>query len=121
MKASIEALWGMSDAELLTAYHEVRRLHAEKKFARDSERGRLQWLKGKTFVQTLGSVTERINAVDASEDLARKGQNLREMTLQMDLVRTDVDVIAECLRLRRAQALDHGFGASEEDEAADPA
>jgi hypothetical protein len=121
MKTSVEALWGMSDAELLAAYHEVRRLHAEKKFARDSERGRLQWLKGKTFVQTLGSVTERINAVDASEDLARKGQNLREMTLQMDLVRTDVEVIAECLRLRRSQSFDHGFGTSEDGDTSDPA
>jgi hypothetical protein len=37
-------------------------------------------------------------------DLARKGQELREMTRDLDLLRADVDVIAMVVRLRGAFA-----------------
>jgi hypothetical protein len=40
--------------------------------------------------------------VEASEDLARKGQELREMT--RDLLKVDVDIIAMIARLRSASA-----------------
>jgi len=40
--------------------------------------------------------------VDASEDLARKGQELREMTRDLDLIKIEVDVIAMIARLRGA-------------------
>ena len=80
MSLSLEALWKMSDVELLAAYHEVRRQHVERKFARDTQRARLDWLKARLFATSPGGVTERRNAVDAAEDLARKGQELREMT-----------------------------------------
>jgi hypothetical protein len=102
MSLSLEALWKMSDVELLAAYYEVRRQHVEKKFARDTQRARLDWLKAKAFTTSLGGVTERRNSVDAAEDLARKGQELREMTRDLDLLRADVDVIAMVVRLRGA-------------------
>src|SRR5262249_51613841 len=76
--------------------------HIERKFARDTQRARLDWLKARVFATSSGGVTERKNAVDASEDLARKGQELREMTRDLDLLRADVAVIAMMLRLRGA-------------------
>ena len=100
MEFSVEALWQMSQEQLLASYHESRRLYAEKKFARDTERGRLQWLRARVFASTRGSVTERLNAVDASEDLARKGQHVRQMTHGLDLLKSDIDVVATTLRLR---------------------
>ena len=57
-----------------------------------------------SFTTGSGGVTERRNAVDAAEDLARKGQELREMTRDLDLLRVDVDVIAMVVRLRGAFA-----------------
>ena len=100
MGVSVETLWHMSQPQLLAAYHEARLLYAEKKFARDTERGRLQWLRARTFVNSRGTVTERMNAVDASDDLARKGQHVREMTHGLDLLKSDIDVVATTLRLR---------------------
>jgi hypothetical protein len=104
MSLSVEALWKMSDVELLAMYHDVRRQHVERKFARDTQRARLDWLKAKAFAASSGGVTERKNAVDASEDIARKGQELREMTRDLDLLRADVDLIAMMVRLRGAFA-----------------
>ena len=102
MSLSLEALWKMSDVELLATYYDARRQHVERRFARDTQRARLDWLRAKLFAASLGGVTERRNAVDASEDLARKGQELREMTRDLDLLRADVDVIAMVVRLRGA-------------------
>jgi len=104
MSLSLEAIWNMSDVELLATYHDVRRQHVEKKFARDTQRARLDWLKAKAFATSLGGVTERRNAVEAAEDLARKGQELREMTRDLELLRADVDVIAMVVKLRGAFA-----------------
>jgi hypothetical protein len=104
MSLSLEALWKMSDVDLLAKYYEARRQHIERKFARDTQRARLDWLKARVFATSAGGVTERKNAVDASEDLARKGQELREMTRDLDLLRADVDVIAMMIRLRGAFA-----------------
>jgi hypothetical protein len=102
MSISIEACWKMSDVELLKAYYDIRREYVEKRFARDTQRARLQWLRAKAFIGKPGGVTERQYAVDASEELARKGQELREMTRDLDLLRTDVDLIAMMVRLRGA-------------------
>lgn len=113
MDISAEELWKMPGAELLALYHKARCLHTEKRFARDTERGRLRWLRAKAFA---GGITERQNAVDASEDLAKKGQRVREMTLEVDLLRSDVDVIALCLRLR-GMSSSHGDEEREEGEA----
>jgi hypothetical protein len=104
MSLSLEALWKMSDVELFAKYYDVRRQHIERKFARDTQRARLDWLKARVFATGSGGVTERKNAVDASEDIARKGQELREMTRDLDLLRADVDVIAMLVRLRGAFA-----------------
>ena len=100
MELSVEALWKMPEAELLSAYHSARRLYAEKRFARDTERARLQWLRAKAFTAASGGVTERQNAVDASEEFGRKGQQVRDLTLQLDLVKCDIDVIVMCMRMR---------------------
>jgi hypothetical protein len=104
MSLLLETLWKMSDVELLAQYYEVRRQHVERKFARDTQRARLDWLKARAFAGSSGGVTERKNAIDASEDLARKGQELREMTRDLEFLRADVAVIAMMLRLRGAFA-----------------
>jgi hypothetical protein len=71
-------------------------------FARDTERARLDWLKAKTFAGGSGGVTERKYAVDASEEFGRKGQQVREVTRDLELLKADVDLIAMIVRLRGA-------------------
>jgi hypothetical protein len=100
MPVSAEALSKLSEVELLAAYHDARRQYVEKRFARDTERARLDWLKAKAFAAGSRGVTERKYAVDASEELARKGQHLRETTRDLDLLKADVDLIAMIVRLR---------------------
>ena len=102
MAISVEALWTIPEHELLTAYYDARRGYVERKFTRDSQRARLEWLKAKTFMAGVGGVTERRTAVEASEELGRKGQELREMTRDLDLLKIDFDVIAMIVRLRGA-------------------
>ena len=104
MSLSVESLWKMSDVELLAAYHDARRRFAEAKFARDTERARLEWLRAKAFAATSGNVTERRNIVETSEDIARKAQQLREMTRDLDLLKADIDVAAMVVRRRGAFA-----------------
>jgi hypothetical protein len=104
MTISIETLWSMPVSELMTAYYDARRAYVERKFARDTQRARLEWLRAKAFMTGTGGVTERKTAVDASEDLGRKGQELREMTRDLDLLKVDFDVIAMIVRLRGAAA-----------------
>ena len=105
MSLSADALYKMSDVELLAAYVEARRQFVEKKFARDTHRARLPWIKAKMFIGSSGGVTERNMAIDVSEEIARKGQELREMTRDLDLLKADVDIIAIVIRLRGASAL----------------
>ena len=102
MTISVEALWKMPELELLAAYHDARRAYVEKKFARDTQRTRLEWLRARAFAGAAGGVTERRNAVDASEELGRKGQEVREMARDLELLKVDVDLIAMIVRLRGA-------------------
>jgi hypothetical protein len=104
MTMSIEELWNMPEAALIGAYQGARRQFVEKKFARDTDRARLEWLRAKMFVSSSGGVTERKMVVDVSEELARKGQELREMTRDLDLIKLDVDIIAMVIRLRGVSA-----------------
>jgi hypothetical protein len=104
MSLSADALYKMSDVELLAAYVEVRRQFVEKKFTRDTHRARLTWIRAKMFVSSAGGVTERNMAIDVSEEIARKGQELREMTRDLDLLKVDVDIIAIVIRSRDASA-----------------
>jgi hypothetical protein len=104
MTVAIEELWSMPEAALIGAYHGARRQFVEQKFARDTQRARLEWLRAKMFVGSSGGVTERKMAVDVSEELARKGQELREMTRDLDLIKIEVDVIAMVIRLRGVSA-----------------
>src|SRR5712664_3596456 len=104
MNLSADALYRMSDMELLAAYAEARRQFVEKKFARDTHRARLEWIRAKMFVGGSGGVTERNMAIDVSEEIARKGQELREMTRDLDLLKADVDVIGIVIRSRGASA-----------------
>lgn len=114
MTLSADALYGMPDVELLAAYVEARRQFVEKKFARDTQRARLEWLRAKMFVGSSGGVTERNMAIDVSEEIARKGQELREMTRDLDLLKVDVDIIAIVIRFRGASI---SAGAQGEDAA----
>jgi hypothetical protein len=104
MAISVEELWRMSERALIGAYHEARRQFVDKKFARDTQRARLEWMRAKMFVGISGGVTERRMAIDVSEELARKGQELREMTHDLDLLKVDVDTIAIIIRLRGVSA-----------------
>jgi len=106
MAVSIGDLWSASEKVLVTAYADARRQYAEKKFERDTQRARLEWLRAKMFVNTAGGVTERRMAVDVSEELARKGQEVRELTRDLDMLKIDVDVIETVIRLRGAHSLD---------------
>jgi hypothetical protein len=102
MSLSADALYKISEVELLAAYSEARRQFVEKKFARDTQRARLAWIKAKMFTGSSGGVTERNMAIDVSEEIARKGQELREMTRDLDLLKVDVDIIAIVIRFRGA-------------------
>ena len=104
MSLSADALYKMSDVELLAAYLEGRRQFVERKFTRDTHRARLEWIKAKMFTGSSGGVTERNMAIDVSEEIARKGQELREMTRDLDLLKVDVDIIAIVIRSRGASA-----------------
>lgn len=101
---SAEGLYEMSEVELFTAYAEARRQFVEKKFTRDTHRARLEWMRARMFVGGTGGVTERNMAIDVPEEIARKGQELREMTRDLDLLKVDVDLIAIAIRLRGAPA-----------------
>jgi hypothetical protein len=107
----------MSDVELLAAYVDARRQFVEKKFTRDTHRARLAWIRAKMFIDSSGGVTERNMAIDVSEEIARKGQELRKMTRDLDLLKADVDVIAIVIRFRGASvpAGAHGEDAAEAD------
>src|SRR6266403_1543733 len=102
MSVSADALYKLSDVELLAAYAEARRHFVERKFARDTQRARLARIKAKMFIGSSGGVTERNMAIDVSEEIARKGQELREMTRDLDLLKVDVDIIATVIRFRGA-------------------
>jgi hypothetical protein len=123
MSVSADALYKMSDAELLAAYLEARRQFVEKRFTRDTHRARLEWIKAKMFTTSSGGVTERNMAIDVSEEIARKGQELREMTRDLDLLKVDVDTIAIVIRLRGASgpAGGHSEDAAESDAERDGA
>jgi hypothetical protein len=115
MSHSADALYKISEVELLTAYAEARREFVEKKFARDTQRARLAWIRAKMFIGSTGGITERNMAIDVSEEIARKGQEVREMTRDLDLVKVEVDIIASVIRFRGAPAPAsmHGEDASE--------
>jgi len=115
MTMSVEQLWSLPETALIGAYAEARRRYAEKKFERDTQRARLEWMRAKLFVNTQGSVTERKMAVDVSEELARKGQEVREMTRDLDMLKIEVDVIDTMIRLRGA----HGAPPVHADETAE--
>jgi hypothetical protein len=104
MTIVIEELWTMPEPALVGAYHAARRHFVEQRFARDTQRARLEWLRAKMFVTSSGGVTERKMAVDVSEELARKGQELRELTRDLDLLKADVDIIAMIIQLRGVSA-----------------
>ena len=110
MSLSADALYKMSDVELLAAYVEARRQFVEKKFTRDTHRARLEWIRAKMFIGSSGGVTERNMAVDVSEEIARKGQELREMTRDLDLLKIDADIIAIVIRSRSASPSMGGQG-----------
>jgi hypothetical protein len=102
MTLSADALYKLSDVELLAAYIEARQQFVEKKFTRDTHRARLEWIRAKMFTGSSGGVTERNMAIDVSEEIARKGQEVREMTRDLDLLKVDVDIIAIVIRWRSA-------------------
>jgi hypothetical protein len=69
------------------------------------------------FTSSSGGVIERNMAIDVSDEIARKGQEVREMTRDLDLLKVEVDIIANVIRFRGAPAPagGHGEDASEGD------
>ncbi|UFZ07964.1 hypothetical protein LQG66_17405 [Bradyrhizobium ontarionense] len=105
MDLSTEELLGLSEPALIAAYADARRRFVQQKFARDTQRARLEWMRAKAFVNSSGNVTERNMAVTLSDELARKGQEVRELTRELDLAKAEVDVIDMVIRLRGAHGL----------------
>jgi hypothetical protein len=65
--------------------------------------------RAKTFLAApRGYIAERNNVVDASDELGRKGQELREMTRDLDLLKADVDLLDTIIQLRRGFAATAG-------------
>ncbi|WP_247387144.1 MULTISPECIES: hypothetical protein [unclassified Bradyrhizobium] len=54
MTMSVELLWSLPETALTAAYAEARRRYVEKKFERDTQRARLEWMGAKLFVNTHG-------------------------------------------------------------------
>src|SRR6187399_3189350 len=104
MPLSAEALYQLPDVELLAAYLEARRQFVERKFARDTQRARLEWIRARMFTSSSGGVTERNMAIEVSEEIAREGQEVRELTRELDLIKVEVDIIATIIRLRGASS-----------------
>jgi hypothetical protein len=104
MEITAENMSRMSDEELLETYRKSRRLYADKKFTRDAERGRIAWQGARFFITAKGGVIERQMALEASEEFAKKNQQIREMTLDLDLLKADIDALSMALRLRGAAA-----------------
>src|SRR3979409_1941547 len=107
MSVPIEELWSIPEPALIGTYHSARRQFVEKKFTRDTDRARLEWMRAKMFVSSSGGVTDRKMAVDVSEELARKGQELREMTAISTFSRsmsTSSQWSSGCAGYRRRQA-----------------
>ncbi|OPY95011.1 hypothetical protein A5906_10120 [Bradyrhizobium sacchari] len=73
MTMSVEQLWSLPETALIGAYAEGRRRYAEKKFERDTQRARLEWVRAKLL-----------------------------MTRDLDMLKIDVDVIDTMIRLRGA-------------------
>ncbi|WP_314951635.1 hypothetical protein [Bradyrhizobium cosmicum] len=97
MTMSVEQLWSLPETALVGAYAEARRRYAEKKFERDTQRARLEWMRAKLIVNT------------------RKGQEVREMTRDLDMLKIEVDVIDTMIRLRGT----HGAAPVNAEEAAE--
>ena len=51
-----------------------------------------------------GDRARKRNEADVSEEFARKGQEPRDMTRDLDLLKVDIDVIATVIRMRGAPA-----------------
>ena len=120
MSLSADALYKLPDVELLAAYVEARRQFVEKKFLRDTQRARLEWIRAKMFTGSSGGVTERNMAIDVSEEIARKGQEVRELTRELDLIKVDVDIMAIVIRLRGAPSPAGGHGEDGNERESEP-
>jgi hypothetical protein len=104
MTISIEELWSMAEPALIGAYQSARRQFVEEVRARHAA-GAAGLDAGQAVPhQRRRGQRAQDGAVDVSEELARKGQQLREMTRDLDLVKVDVDIIAVVIRLRGVSA-----------------
>ena len=65
---SIEDLLSMPDHAVLRAYADVRRQFVEKRFARDTHRARLEWMKAKAFVNSSGFAVVKWTRVFGSKN-----------------------------------------------------
>ena len=74
MSLSADALYKIPYVELLAAYHEARRQFVEKKFARDTQRARLEWIRAKMFTGSSGGVTERNMAIESRRKLPARAR-----------------------------------------------
>ncbi len=55
----------------------------------------MEWQRAKAYLAAEGrSVSDRNNIMEAHEELGRRGQELREMTRDLDQLKADVDSVA---------------------------
>ncbi|MEK9284502.1 MULTISPECIES: hypothetical protein [unclassified Bradyrhizobium] len=97
MTMSVEQLWSLPETALIGAYAEARRRYAEKKFERDTQRARLEWMRAKLFVNTPGNVGRCLGRAGA------QGPGGARDDRDLDMLKIDVDVIETMIRLRGAQ------------------
>jgi hypothetical protein len=63
MTTPIEELWSMPEPALIGAYHSARRQFVEQKFARDTQRARLEWMRAKMFIGSSGDRLSRLAVI----------------------------------------------------------
>src|ERR1700687_2544458 len=69
MTTPVEEFWSMPEPALIGAYESARRQFVEKKFARDTQRARLEWMRAKMFVGSFGGGADLMMVVDVLDDL----------------------------------------------------
>lgn len=97
MTMSVEQLWSLPETALIGAYAEARRRYAEKKFERDTQRARLEWMRAKLFVNTPGNVGRCLGRAGA------QGPGGARDDRDLDMLKIDVDVIETMICSRGAQ------------------
>lgn len=120
MELTADWLATASDEDLILAYGAKRKEHAEAKFQREAESARHEYLRSRTMLGLEGTQADRKAKAEVDTDVAKLGQSVRELDLQVSQLYAEVEMMQWALKLRYARA---GRGAagptSPSDEPAD--